>query len=444
MAKVDVQRTWVPHARDPRTRAEHWIAKGGFAVADQAVFSGSNFVLNILLARWLSPAEYGAFALAFSFFLFAAGIHNALLLEPMTVYGPSKGRDLGAYFRRVLRINAGLAVALAVPLVAGGGAVLYWGSGEALSSGLLGLGIWMPATLLYWTVRRACYLEQESWLAFRGSTAYGVFLVAGLGTLSVVGKVTVGGATIVMGFSGLLASMLLLPSLRRRWSVDSVPEVNTRLILRENWLYGRWAIGTGIVYWLSGDVYYLLTSTMMGLNQTGSLRALQNLILPASHAMTALGMLILPWAVRRLHTAGMMALGQAVVRVTWLMTSLAIAYLLVVVLVGKWLIGFLYGDRYVEWVWLLPLVAGGPVLAAVASGCQVGLRAARSPKSIFHAHVAGAVVSITVGVLMTHRWGLPGAVGGGLLTLTCQTFLMWVAWTKVVTRWTGPQIGFQN
>jgi hypothetical protein len=34
--------------------------KGGLAVLDQGLISGSNFLVGILLARWLAPAEYGA------------------------------------------------------------------------------------------------------------------------------------------------------------------------------------------------------------------------------------------------------------------------------------------------------------------------------------------------------------------------------------------------
>src|SRR5580692_6677487 len=39
-----------------------WIAKGGLAIADYGLISGSNFLLGVLLARWLSPEHYGAYA----------------------------------------------------------------------------------------------------------------------------------------------------------------------------------------------------------------------------------------------------------------------------------------------------------------------------------------------------------------------------------------------
>jgi O-antigen/teichoic acid export membrane protein len=52
------------------TRSTRWGLKGGMAIVDQGIFSGSNFVLYILLARWLAPDDYGAYALGFAGILF--------------------------------------------------------------------------------------------------------------------------------------------------------------------------------------------------------------------------------------------------------------------------------------------------------------------------------------------------------------------------------------
>ncbi|MGB5153560.1 MAG: hypothetical protein WBN74_07940, partial [Candidatus Sulfotelmatobacter sp.] len=38
-----------------REKLVPWAMKGGLAILDQGVFAGSNFVISILLARWLSP-----------------------------------------------------------------------------------------------------------------------------------------------------------------------------------------------------------------------------------------------------------------------------------------------------------------------------------------------------------------------------------------------------
>src|SRR5690606_39123371 len=64
--------------------------KGGFALMDQALFSGANFLLNILLARFLEPAQYGAYAVVFTWFLLLGTLHTASLTEPILVYGSGK------------------------------------------------------------------------------------------------------------------------------------------------------------------------------------------------------------------------------------------------------------------------------------------------------------------------------------------------------------------
>jgi len=69
-----------------------WIIRGDWAVLDQGLFSGANFLVNILLTRWLSPEEYGAFAVALSTFYLFADFHTAVLTEPMMFFGLGKNR----------------------------------------------------------------------------------------------------------------------------------------------------------------------------------------------------------------------------------------------------------------------------------------------------------------------------------------------------------------
>ena len=98
-----------------RDRIKHklipWAMKGGLALLDQGVFAGSNFVISILLARWLSAAEYGTYAVGFAVFLFLLNFHQALLLEPMLVFGSSVYRNcLRGYVKALLLLHLGMSV----------------------------------------------------------------------------------------------------------------------------------------------------------------------------------------------------------------------------------------------------------------------------------------------------------------------------------------------
>ena len=111
--------------------ARYALGQQGRVCPAQGLASGSNFILSILLARWLSPEFYGAYAIAFGIYVLLGLIYGALVLEPMSVLG-------GAAYRHCLRAYCGsllwthLAIASVVCLVVGTwAAVIHSLDGEA-------------------------------------------------------------------------------------------------------------------------------------------------------------------------------------------------------------------------------------------------------------------------------------------------------------------------
>ena len=120
---------------------------------DQGLFSGANFLVNILLARWLPPEQYGAFAVALAIFYLLAGFHTAVLTEPMTVFGAGKYRErFGSYFGLVVYGHWGLSVFIVLVLGVSALVMHYIGS-PAMSQALAGLAVGSPFLLLLWLAR---------------------------------------------------------------------------------------------------------------------------------------------------------------------------------------------------------------------------------------------------------------------------------------------------
>ena len=96
-----------------------WFSKSTLSVMDQGLVSGSNFLLNVMLARWLSPEQYGAYALGFSIFLLMTAVYQSLVLEPMAVLGPILFPDrLKRYLGALLR-GQSMVVFVLVGILAG-------------------------------------------------------------------------------------------------------------------------------------------------------------------------------------------------------------------------------------------------------------------------------------------------------------------------------------
>src|SRR5256884_4637696 len=125
------------HFRDKLMR---WVTKGGLAILDQGLISGSNFLIGILLARWLMPEAYGAFALAFSVFLLLSYVYQSFLAEPQAVFsGSAYSGSLRGYLKTLLGIHLILTF-FGVVLLGGAAAIaLAIGKGNGLPGALAGV-----------------------------------------------------------------------------------------------------------------------------------------------------------------------------------------------------------------------------------------------------------------------------------------------------------------
>ena len=169
--------------------------QGAWTVLDQALFSGSNFVVNVMLARWLAPEAFGAFTTAFIVFLVCGTVHAGLLVEPMLVFGPSRfERQRRAYLRRLVGAHGAFSAAF------GAAAGVAWALGDALVAGVLAaLALAQGGILLLWLARRACLVARRPALAAAGGAAYLVAVVGGALALRAAGGLSAATALLLMG-----------------------------------------------------------------------------------------------------------------------------------------------------------------------------------------------------------------------------------------------------
>ena len=93
-----------------------------WAFLDQSVVSGSNFIIGILLARFLGPEAFGVFVLLQSVMLYVNSFQGALIFQPMMSAAPQlveqeRSKYLQGVFamQLILGLMLGLAVTLPEP-----------------------------------------------------------------------------------------------------------------------------------------------------------------------------------------------------------------------------------------------------------------------------------------------------------------------------------------
>jgi O-antigen/teichoic acid export membrane protein len=396
-----------------------WGTKGGLAILDYGLISGSNFVLGVLLARWLSPREYGAYALVFSLFILVGFLYQSLLLEPLSVFSGTLFHDnLRGYLRTTLWIHWALSLVMCVVLGAAAGLTQVIGHASLLAVSLAGMTIATPFILAHGLGRRGFYLKLSPGPAAFGSIFYCVMVIGGVFLVYRLGWLTSFSAFLVMGCAAFVSSIVMVFQLHAALPPASGrPELGSTC--KKHWEYGRWALGTCVVGWIPNYIYIPLVSGFSGMAAAGELRALMNLAAPVLQTYAALSMLFLPYAARVQSGTGRSEAASLNRRLAGLFVAGSLVYWAVLIPLKLPLFHFLYAGKYIESAYLIPLFALETTIWSASLGPAILLRAMESPRSLFIANSAASLVAVLFGVPATRYFGLPGVIW----SMICANFL---------------------
>lgn len=412
--------------RDP-TR---WLNKSIWSILDQGFFSLSNLATNILLANKLGTQNYGAFTVAFSYFLVLAVFHNAFLTEPALIFGQGRYRkQLNAYLGALL-CGHGLISALIMMMLLAAGLLYYWAFEARTGLALTAFAIATPFLLLLWLMRRTCYVDSQPRRAAVGDGIYLALMLLGLVFLAETDNLSIITAIALMATCSLAASILLL--FRERPMLPAGQTDLLRSVRKHHWVYGRWAATTGIAAFIPGQMFYPLLESISGLSSAGMLRAYSNLVMPFFQANVAMGMLLLPMLVRsrgtprfnRIAFFGLVALSAPPIVLTPLL-----------VIFPTQLLNLFYSGAYPTYTGLMWAVAVQAVLSGAFAVFNIALQSYQKPKFVFYASLVAAVITIVIGLPLTGKYGATGAavsISTGLaVNVVVSGYFCWkVIWAK--------------
>jgi len=416
-----------------------WATKGALAIGDQTFFAGTHFLLNVLLARWLTPVEYGAFALAYSVFVLLASVHSATFVEPMLVFGAGKyGERLDEYLGILIRGHFLLMVPVSLLMAAAAFVIIRWSSSATVGHAFLTLAFAIPFILLLWMLRRAFYVELRPGWAMLGAVLYFVVLAASIFLLRATNELSTVTALAMMSVGAFIVSCFLLLRLRPEL-ISAHESLDSTDVARSHWSYGRWSVAGAAVGWIPLNIYYLVLPIWFGLAGAAALRALINLINPILHILVALGSLLLPILARNHRNGGKASMNHP------MLVSLGI-FLAGSGLFSVCLWGFrsevfqlFYGGKYQFASASLFLLLVSLVGTCITTVLGAGLMALERPDGNFWSFIASSILTIVVGVPLAALRGVQGAAEGLLLSGLVSALVMYFFYRRAESMHTSDQ-----
>ena len=388
--------------------------KSAWSLVDQGLTALTGFCVTFLLARWLAPEIYGAYAIAFAGYLFVGGLHNVIVLEPMSVIGPSRhAARLREYFRAQLLVHgvmvgtcsAGVAcIAVAVWLVA---------PASPLAGAIAGSGLALPFLLSLFLARRMCYVRQRPFTAALGSGCCLGLALVGLYVLRHFGWVSPSSVFLLVGVGSLAGSCVVLRQVGlgtlRGLGVSDERRITWTSALRENWAYGRWLVGSTILYSVSGQVQMILAAAFLGLSAAGILRAMMLPAAAITQVVTAAGLLVMPGFSYDFGRGLAGRMRQKAMILSVVLCGAGICFSVALWLVAGRAEHLLFGAKYAAYAWLMPMLSLVPAVNGLTMGFSTALRASQRPQFDLLANAIAAPIAVVSAVSFIRWWGLAGA-----------------------------------
>jgi len=419
-----------------------WVTKGGLAIADYGLISGSNFLLGVLLARWLTPEHYGAYALAFSIYVLVAFLYQALLLEPLSVFSGTSYHDNNrGYLLTATWLHWGISFVVCFLLGATAVAARVWWHSPVLAVAFAGVALATPFILIHAMARRSFYLKLSPAPAAFASLFYCLLVTGGVFVAYRQNWLTAFTAYLLMGLASLVSGIIMVFQLNRR--LERVPgRPHIKEVWGKHWEYGKWALGTCVVGWIPNYVYIPLVSGLSGVAAAGELRALLNFSAPLLQTFAALSMLFLSYAAREQGKNGRSGLTSLTWKLTLLFAGGGAVYWAMVIPLRIPLFHLVYGGRYIESSSLIPLFALETMMWSAALGPAIVLRAMESPRSLFFANTAASVVALILGVPATRYFGLRGVAWCMVLANMVYMIASYILLAKKLAEQPEPKVEF--
>jgi O-antigen/teichoic acid export membrane protein len=380
------------------------LSRSVWSLGDQALVSLTSFMMMVLLARVLSPDDFGAFVLIYGALLLFNALQSGLFTQPHNVLGSVLvGAEYARYTSTTLLTQLAFSLLLALLAVAGFVVSTVFGWSPSL------LLLTMAPAIVAWQIqeylRRVYYTEDRVRDAFLNDLiSYGGQII-GIGLIWKAGELTGPIAIYILAVTSAAAAWVALWQLRDRL----IPAFD-RDVVRDNWRFGKWLFGASLVQSGRIQLHLVLIGAIINVTAAGLYRAVQNLVAPTHIMMNAIRSIAMPRAAAIYARDGMPAMRHYLVRMSLLGLAPIVMYLIAVSLAAEPLIHRLYAGQYDGYAWLVWLFCLVYFFAYGGQVLTIFLSAMRVTKAVLFAEIITLVTGVGIGLPVIWLFGIGGAL----------------------------------
>lgn len=230
---------------------------------DQLLYSGSNFMITIFLARTLSVTEFGLFSSIIIYTYLLISLLSAFLIQPFQISYP-KTENKNEYVQFIV-----YSVLFSFVLIAAVNFLIFLFL-PIQSYSFLTLSFFL-FTYIFQDFLRKTVLTKNAIKSVSYMDA--IFLVSIVSSSFIIDKnITLNSALLLISISNLLSICVgILPLLKTFQKA-----INWKSYLKSHWLQGKWFVSVSLLQWGNSNLIILFSGIYIGLEGIGALRLVQS------------------------------------------------------------------------------------------------------------------------------------------------------------------------
>lgn len=401
-----------------------------WALADQAMVSGVNFLTGILFARYLGLDEYGRFTLAWMAVLFCNSFQQAGIIAPMMSIGPKQTPEeepgyYGAVFVQqvIWSVVCSLLLWLGVRL----STVLYpqWQVANLAGPLAVTLFAWQLQDFL----RRYFFVRNQGGMAFLNDA---ISYLGQVTLLIVLFRCTTADTARVLWLIAGTSSLALLAGLFKLGRF-SLSKTTLCAVSRKHWIFSRWLLASALMQWFSGNFYFVVAGAILGPVIVGGIKAAQNIIGVTHILFQSMENFAPSGAARSFVQGGAAALTAYLRRLTFLGAFVTGSVALVAWCFPESLLDLLYGATFTQYGVILRWFCIIYLCVFLTTPLAVGLRAIEKTRPLFVAQSVAGLLSLATAYPLIEKFAATGVMAGLLLVrISIVIFLFISLYIKVL------------
>ena len=410
----------------------------GLYFLDQAVVSGSSFLVMLLLVPYLGLEVYGAFAMVLTVALFVVGLQQALVSHPMMSIGPKQGTaGREEYYGAVLVQEAVFTVLCVLGTLLAHTMLRAIWKDDALEGTMWSVTGMVAARQAYVFLRSYFFATGRLRRALAGDLIASAGPLLALPLLHRAGLLDLPavfwtasasfGAAVLCGLAGFervrFRPAAILANVRRSWS------------------FARWLGVMAVFQWFSANAFLLAAGTILGGGAVGAVKAAHNVVGVLHLGFIALENFVPVDAARVYATAGLRAMVGHLRRVFTAGLAVTVAAAAVLFLGADPLLRALY-HREVN-AWMVEALRGFAVLYVLTFAITVlniAFRAVEDSRRLALCHILVALPILFAAEPTVTTFGFTGAVVGMVLQKAIVLVVLGGAFSRAARRGSFPAV----